>query len=175
MEKQMKKNTKIILIIVLCLIVLVIPIGYAALSRNLNVNGTAEIATDWKVTFSSISLKDSNSIIKEEHITNSNGATKATFNVTLKKPGSYAVYEIVVENKGNINAKLESISDLSEINSMEPKDIKYTIIGPSVGSELKINETAIYTVKVEWLSSSTSAPEETSKTATIELQYVQNN
>lgn len=171
--KKLTKNNRKLLAIIILLVLLGIAIGYAALSQTLTIEGTANISSEWNVQFTSITLSDSSGATDAEGSPSLSGTTKAIFNVTLDKPGSYAEYKVVVENKGSINAKLESITDLTAINNTEPTDIKFTITGPAADSALNSKATAEYTVRVEWLSTSTEIPETKTKTAEIELNYVQ--
>lgn len=172
MEKQTRKNKKFLIILVL-LVLLGVAVGYAALSQTLTINGTAKIDTEWNVVFTSITVADASGATQAESTPSKDSDTSVTFNVTLEKPGSYAEYTIVVENKGKIDAKLSAITDLATINSTEPTDIVYTITGPEVGSELAASGTATYTVRVEWASDSDEIPTVKTKTATITLDYVQ--
>lgn len=172
MEKQTRKNKKLLIILVL-LVLLGVAVGYAALSQTLTINGTARIVTDWNVVFTSIELANASGATQAESTPSKDNDTSVTFNVTLEKPGSYAEYTIVVENKGTIDAKLSAITNLDTINNTEPKDIVYSITGPEVGSELAASATATYTVRVEWSSDSEEIPTVKTKTATITLDYVQ--
>ena len=178
MEKQTKKDKKVLVIIVL-LILLGIAVGYAALSQTLTIEGTARISSEWNVLFKSITLSDSSGATQAE-ASPSKTDTKVTFDVTLEKPGSYAEYVIEVENAGSIKAKLEKISGetsldeaMTVINAQAPTDIVYTVTGADVGSTLESKATTTYTVRVEWLAASEEIPEVKSKTATITLDYVQ--
>lgn len=179
MEKQTKKDKKVLVIIVL-LILLGVAVGYAALSQTLTINGTARISSEWNVLFKSITLGDSSGATQAEASPSKTSDTEVTFDVTLEKPGSYAEYTIVVENAGSIKAKLEKISTkttleeaVEAINAQEPADIVYTVTGDDVGSELGSKATTTYKVRVEWLSTSEEIPATKSKTATITLDYVQ--
>lgn len=172
MNKSTKKNYKMLLLIIL-LILLGIAIGYATLSQRLTINGTATVDAEWKVVFKSIEVASSSGATQATSTPSKDSDTSVTFNVTLAEPGSYAEYTVIVENQGSIKAKLDSITDLTEINAKAPADVKYTITGPDIDSELDVSATHTYTVRVEWLSTSTEIPTETSKTATIELEYSQ--
>lgn len=172
MEKQTKKDYKLLIILIL-IVLLGVAVGYAALSQKLTINGTANISSEWNVKFKSITAKTIQGATEAEATPSKDSDTSVTFEVTLEKPGSYAEYEVVVENAGTLKAKLKSITDLATVNVAEPTDIKYTVTGPEVDSILESGKTATYTVKVEWLSTSEEIPTVKSKTATIELNYEQ--
>ena len=179
MEKQTKKDKKVLVIIVL-LILLGVAVGYAALSQTLTINGTARISSEWNVLFESIELTSSSGATQAEASPSKTSDTEVTFDVTLEKPGSYAEYNIVVKNAGSIKAKLDKISTkttlkeaVDTINAQEPADIVYTVTGEDVGSTLDAKASTTYKVRVEWLSTSEEIPTTKSKTATITLDYVQ--
>lgn len=173
MEKQTKKDYKLLIILIL-LVLLAVPVGYAALSQTLTINGTAGISSEWNVKFKSITLASSSGATEAEATPSlADDKVVATFDVTLEKPGAYAEYTVIVENAGTINAKLYSITDLTTINAEAPTDIVYSITGPAVNDELNANAEHTYTVRVEWDADSTAIPTEKEKTATIELVYDQ--
>jgi hypothetical protein len=148
-------------------------IAYAAFSQSLVVNGTGTTTGDWNVKITGITNSASTGA------TQVNGsptftATSATFNTNLAYPGASATYQITVKNQGNINAKLDSISDIATINATAPSDIKYTITGVTAGTTtLAAGTTNVITVKVEWLATSTMTTN-ASKSATITFNYIQN-
>lgn len=168
---------KNIVLIVLALLIVGIAVAYAAFSQKLTINGTANIDSAWNVKITDITL-DSSSVGATEESTASYTDTSATFNVKLGKPGDKAVYKVTVANAGTVDAKLNSVTDLTSINNADPTALTYTIDAVA-NDELakRTNEstptTKVYTVTVEWAAASTAVPETKTKTATIELNYVQ--
>lgn len=149
-------------------------IGYAALATNLYINGTAGVATDasWLIEFTS-SEETSKS---EGAVSNSFSHTGTTFefDVTLSEPGDTITYEVDVTNNGSIDAKLNSITGLDEVNAADPVEIQYEINGLTEGEVLAAGATKTFTVTVTW-TAGTDIPEgTTSKTSAITLNYVQN-
>ena len=148
-------------------------IAYAAFSQSLVVNGTGTTTGDWNVKITGITNSASTGA------TQVNGsptftATSATFNTNLAYPGASATYQITVKNQGNINAKLDSISDIAAINAAAPAEINYTVTGVTAGTTtLAAGTTNVITVKVEWLATSTMTTN-ASKSATITFNYIQN-
>lgn len=149
-------------------------VGYAALAQVLTINGTANIDANWKVEITGI---------KEGTLTGAttqsidSNTTSATFSVDLAYPGATASYEVTIENKGTIDASLKSISGLDAANAALPSELQYSITGVSEGDELASGATAKATVTVTWVASDAdddTVPTQTSKTATITLNYVQN-
>lgn len=182
MEK--KKDMRNVLLGVMVVALLVMTVGYAALSQNLTVNATASVAdAKWKVRItdiafdedaSTVSASDSTQALDPAESAEADGSTGAKFNVTLGAPGDKAVYVVTVSNLGTIEAELNQITDLTVVNAAEPEDIKFTITEDNDNTPiLAANGTHKYTVTVEWLSDSEVIPEVTEKSVTINFDYQQ--
>ena len=159
-----------IIIGTLCAVIVGLAVGYAVLSQTLNIQGTGGIASDFNILFTDIqegTMNGATTINKQ--ITDS---TTATFTVDLSKPGSNGEYLITVENRGTIDAYVESINGLEEANSTEPTDITFSIEDIKVGDKLPASESTIFKVKVEWSSTSTSIPS-TNKDLTLSINFAQ--
>lgn len=169
----MDKKKNMIIGTLLAAIVLM-SVGYAALAQVLTINGTANIDANWDVEITSIT---EGTLVGAETKTINSNATSATFNVDLKYPGASAVYEVNIENRGTIDASLESITGVDAANSAEPVEVTYAVTGVSQGDELNSGETAKATVTVTWVKGADNndkVPTVTTKTATVNLNYVQN-
>ena len=159
-----------IVIGVLCTVIIGLAVGYAVLSQTLNIQGTGGITSDFNILFTNIeegTMNGATTINKQ--ITNS---TTATFTIDLKSPGSNGEYLITVENRGNIDAYVESIHGIEEANSVDPTDIKFSIEDIKVNDKLKAKESKVFKVKVNWSSSSTSIPD-TNKKLTLTINFAQ--
>ena len=159
-----------IIIGTLCAVIIGLAVGYAVLSQQLNINGTGGIASDFNILFTDIQEGNMNGATTvNKQITDS---TTATFTIDLKSPGSNGEYLITVENRGNIDAYVESINGINEANSTEPTDIKFSIEDIKVNDKLKAKESKVFKVKVSWNSSSTSIPN-TNKNLTLTINFAQ--
>ena len=159
-----------IIIGTLCAVIVGLAVGYAVLSQTLTINGTGGIASDFNILFTDIqegTMNGATTINKQ--ITDS---TTATFTIDLKKPGDSGEYLITVENRGTIDAMVESISGIDEANSTEPTDITFSISDIAVNDKLLAKESKVFKVKVDWSSSSTSIPS-TNKNLTLTINFVQ--
>lgn len=149
-------------------------IGYAALATNLYINGKAGVSTDasWLIEFTSseeISKSDEAVSIRFSHT-----GTTFEFDAVLSKPGDEITYEVDVTNNGTIDAILDSITGLDEVNAADPVEIQYEINGLNEGEILAAGETKTFTVTVTW-TAGTGIPEGImSKTSAITLNYIQN-
>ena len=182
------RNKKTFTIIALAVAILLIGVGYAFLQQDLIINGTANIGdARWLVEITGITMDENNSqgasLVVEEGVTNpSYDSTTATFNVDLEYPGAYAEFDITVENKGNIDAILNSITGVEDANKKDPVEIQYEVTGVTEKVTTldagETNNTNNVTVKVTWVSkgedTEDTIPETPSKTATITLNYIQN-
>lgn len=185
MRNETKRNG--IIIGALLITIALMTIGYAALATQLTVNGTASTGNaSWDVSFLSITKNETLSTTDAvENSTPTASGTAATFDVTLPKPGSKMVYDIVVQNTGTIDATFKSITGIEELNAQAPTAITYTATrldaadGNVISGEGDLlsaadNNKNYFRVTVEWPVSSTDVPTGTvSKTGTIYLDYQQ--
>ena len=159
-----------IIIGTLCAVIIGLAVGYAVLSQQLTINGTGGIASDFNVLFTDIvegTMNGATTINKQ--ITDS---TTATFTIDLKSPGSNGEYLITVENRGTIDAMVESISGIDEANQAAPTDITFSISDIAVNDKLPAKESKVFKVKVDWSSASTSIPS-TNKNLTLSINFAQ--
>lgn len=164
-----RKKQKVV-IGTLITVILGMVVGYAALGQILKINGISGISGDFNIEFTSI---EENTMVNSKTVTKGGlGTTTANFTVDLEKPGSSAIYDLTVENKGSIDAVLTGITGLDESNNKEPVDIVYSIIGLDEGEALNAGEAKSFQVKVVWKASATSIPT-TTKTLNLKLNYEQ--
>ncbi len=165
-----RKNSKSIILLILLLVIVGMAVGYAALSQALQINGTANITAQWKITYTDI--KEGTMIGAETNTKPSYTATTATFDVNLLYPGATAQYIVTVANQGSINAKLTNVDGIEAANSVAPTDVKYSI-NAKENDPLSAGQTKDYIVTVTWNADATTIPETKTKTATITLNYEQ--
>ncbi len=154
----------------LCAVIIGLSIGYAVLSKTLNIQGMSGITSNFNILFTNIeegTMNGATTINKQ--ITDS---TTANFTIDLSKPSSNGEYLITVENRGNIDAYVESIHGIEEANQKEPTDIKFSIEDIKVNDKLRATESKVFKVKVNWDSSSTSIPS-TNKDLTLDIDFAQ--
>jgi len=188
-----KKNW---IVVALCIAIVGMGIGFAALAQNLQINATANITGEWDVRI--MNIHDSGDWGGEGSSTvgtPSFDGTSATFEVDLEYPGAWREYIINVQNFGNIDAILDSITGISAANSAAPSEIQISarVSSPSLGmTPFTTTDTTVgYTlfpgitvdihaifVRVEWVippdGVESVIPDVKSKAATINLNYVQN-
>lgn len=172
------KDSKNLVIGLLCAVVCVMAVGYAAFSTTLKINGTASIESNWCVR-----IKDNPSCTKtpvtggaSDSVTASvtkASATTANISMGFTQPGDTATCTVVFENCGTVDAKL---NNLLITGNDEDGAIRFTVTGLTKDAILAKGtgtHTAIVTGKYD--TSITSQPEnaEKSKNISITAEYVQ--
>ena len=146
-------------------------IGYAALSQQLDISGTAQITSTWKILFTSAEEKEMNNATTiSKQIVNQ---TTLNLNVELNQPGASATYDVVVENQGNLDAMLTSINGVDEANNQDPKSIKVELQNIRVNDALLAGDKKTFQVKVYWDASVDFDDVNMSKDVQITLIYEQ--
>ena len=168
MNKRLNRTNRNYIIAGLCMILLIMGVGYAAFQSQLKISGTSNIASNFLVKITDIqSTVQSGGASDAEAPTRTD--TTATFKTNLVSPGDSMKYDITVENQGTMDAVLESI----EVNDGNNPAITFQTSGIENGDELQVSQSDILTVIVSYDSSVTSQPENTSSTITVTLNYKQ--
>jgi len=160
-----KKN---LIIIVMCVAICIMAVGYAAFNTTLTITGTSNITSEWNVVFTSITQVSKTSGVTIESNPVVNG-TSATFDVGLALPGDKIVYEITIENKGTINAIIENIV----ASASDSPAIIFSIDGINIGDKIPNKTSKTLTVTIEYDKNVTSQPEKTNKVLTVDMTVVQ--
>jgi len=167
MTEKKKRN---IVIGALCGVLLLMAVGYAAFSSILNIKGTTNISSNWDIRITNVESKNVVGSASNAQDPEWDNLT-ATFKTNLEVPGDSIEYDVTVENKGTLNAKLDKINMTSSNNPA----IKFTTTGLTEGDKLGAGSSAILTVKVEYLTGVEVDNENLSANLTVTLDYVQSN
>ena len=98
-------NRKYLLIAVA--LIFVISIGYAALSTTLQINGTANIASNsWDVHFANLQTTTGSVTPTTAPTISGTNTTELTWAVSLAEPGDFYEFTVDAVNGGTINAKI---------------------------------------------------------------------
>lgn len=98
------KNTTVAILLA-C--ILTMAIGYAVLRERLDIKGTANINSEFNIQITGINEFFTNQLAETASLSYTRNS--ATFSTNLQAPGDNAIYEVVVENLGNL-AGYSSIS-----------------------------------------------------------------
>ena len=168
MNKRLNRTNRNYIIAGLCMILVIMGVGYAAFQSQLKISGTSNIASNFLVKITDIQSSVQSGSASDAQ-TPTHDDTTATFKTNLVSPGDSMKYDITVENQGNIDAVLESI----EVNDGNNPAITFQTSGIEEGDELQVSQSDILTVIVSYDSSVTSQPENTNSTITVTLNYKQ--
>ena len=167
------KPEKLLVGTIIISIFLMLGIGYALLSQTLQINGTANITSKWKILFTSAEEKEMvNATTQLKEITDD---TTLTLNVELTQPGAKATYDVVVANQGDLDAVLSKIEGVEETNSSDPLPIKVHLENIAVGDPLLKGEEKTFRVIIEWDASVDFNETNMSKEIEITLTYEQSD
>ena len=167
------KPEKILVGTIIVSVFLMLGIGYALLSQTLQINGTANITSKWKILFTSAEEKEMNNATTQlKEITDD---TTLTLNVELTQPGATATYDVVVANQGDLDAVLSKIEGVEETNNSDPLPIKVHLENIAEGDPLLKSEEKTFQVIVEWDASVDFNETNMSKEIEITLTYEQSD
>ena len=108
---RQERGTQTTVIAVLAIAILVMSVGFAAYSQNLNINGTATFsAAKWSVHFDTSSYAETAASTAHPTTTPTPSSTDLAYTVTLAKPGDKYEFTINVVNEGTMDADLKSIT-----------------------------------------------------------------
>ncbi len=161
----MKKKT---IMIIMCIAILCMIVGYAAFSTTLKINGTANIASTWQVLFTKIEEVSKTSGVTIKSAPTASGTT-ATFNLDVQFPGDTIVYKITVENQGTIDAIINDITASKTGNDA----IKFNITGIKKGDILTKGTSTTFNVEITYDVNTTEQPTDLNETLTMEINYIQ--
>ena len=166
MDTRKKKD---ILIIVMVVALVFMSTAYALLSQQLNINGTATISDSWNVKITNIEAI-ANSGTAEAGSVNNTG-TVATISPVFYSVGDSITYKVTVENKGSLDAVLNSITTaVSSNDGTDNPNVVYEYEGIKAEDELKAGESITFTVTITYASSSQTALDpDTAEVKTVTL------
>lgn len=173
------KNSKKLLIFALILFAWsTIGVGYAYLSSNLKLAGTANIAkTSWNIHFSNIKFDDGNvEATTPAKIVND---TTISMDISLESPGDKYSFDVDVVNSGTIDAMLTEIFK-TELTEEQQKYLEYSI-KYSDGNEIKekdlLKKDSKETLKIEikYKDGNNYAPNDINAKLSFTLNYVQDD
>ena len=155
--RMVKKNQKRLLVMSVALfIICAMALGYAALSSSLKISGTGTISANWDILFTNIEEGSKKGATSNESVITDK--LTATFDVDLNAPGDYIEYHVTIKNNGNIDAVIENIIGIADINRQPPTDIKFSIEGIRTGDDLLAGEEKTFVVRSEFNQLATNLP-----------------
>ena len=163
-----KKRNKIIIFILIG-IVCMMGVGYAAFQTQLDIKGNTEISSEWNIKIISAEVSDTGG--SGENVKNTYTDLTANLEANLYSKGDYVEYNVIVENAGTFDAKLDTLG----ITNSNNEAVKITSTGLVKGQSLYKGETATLTVRIEYNPNYEGDASGTSGETTIDLGFVQNS
>ena len=107
-----KKETRIMAFL---LLLLVITVGYALLSQQLDINGTSKIKkAGWSIIWDNVVVNTNSvkgeSVTQAAQITNTE-KTLVEYSVTLSEPGKFYEFTVDAKNEGTIDGMVNVVSN----------------------------------------------------------------
>ena len=175
----MYKNRKPIIIGILCVLVVVMAIGFALLREQLTITGSSHVDSNWNIRITSITANATGSAEDKEasgdcttRTSGSCNSTSATFNAGLNTPGDTVTYTVTVTNSGSLDGVVSGITLTPETSSSDP--IQVTKSGLEQGDTItKAGGTNTIEVTVKYNPEVTSQPTTTSSEVTLTINYQQ--
>ena len=165
----MYRNKKKIVIGILCIVVLIMVVVYAAFNTRLTINGTGNITSTWNIEITSITSSITGTAYNITEPTYS--GTNATFNAGLKKPGDKIEYNITITNNGSIDAIINTV----DIKTTGSYVILYTVEGIQNQERLASKGSKIFKIIVEFDREATSIPSDTTKEIIMNIECIQDD
>ena len=144
--------------------------GYAAFSTNLEIKGTSKVTSNWDIEITNVTEGIATGSA-ENTVKPSWDKLWASMEADLYDVGDSMEYDVTIENKGNIDAKLNDI--LTNVEKENNEAVLITFSGYTKGEILKAGASKQVHVKIEYNPEYEGG--ETSSEVEINFDYVQNN
>ena len=167
MRRKFSSTQRNYIIAGLCMILVIMGVGYAAFQSQLKISGTSNITSNWSVKITNIESKVVSGAPTDAQ-SPSYTDTTATFKTRLTSPGDTMQYDVTVSNEGDIDAKLDKIT-VPESNNPA---IGFEVKGIREGSLLEAKQSAILTVIVKY-NDVTEQPSDLTADLEVTLDYSQ--
>ena len=168
------------MVILLIIVITCISIGYASISSNMLINGTAIIQNKkWKIYFDNVNINEQSVSAKVEPETVGNNTISIGYEVDLAKPGDFHEFTVDIVNDGDLTAVLDEFT-ITQLTDAQKKYLNFTV-KYNDGNTIANNDTVAahssekLLVKIEYLKDVTSADLPTadeSISLNVELTYV---
>ncbi len=149
--RRLKKHINQKLIAIAVVLLLLISVGYAALSTTLTIDGTANIASNsWLVYFTNVQVINGSVTATEAPTTSGTSTTSLTWAVNLDTPGDFYEYFVDVKNDGTIDSMIGSLSNTS-LTINQAKYLDYSVTyddGATIEQYDKLDAGDMVTLKV---------------------------
>ena len=145
-------------------------VGYSAFQTKLEIKGTSKVTSNWDIEITNVT-EGTPTGSGENTVAPFWSKTTASMEANLYDKGDAMEYDVTIENKGTIDAKLNDI--LTNIENSNSEAVLITFSGYTKGEVLKSKTSKVVHVKIEYNPEYEGG--ETSSEVEINFDYVQNN
>ena len=145
-------------------------VGYAAFQTRLEIKETSKVTSNWDIRITNVTEGEATGSA-ENTIAPKWDALTATMEANLYEKGDAMEYDVTIENKGTIDAKLNDV--LTNLENSNSDAVIITFSGYTKGEVLKAGSSKLIHVKIEYNPNYDGG--ETSGEIDIEFDYGQNN
>ena len=168
MHRSKRKRNMIIFSLVGVLLCMVV--GYAAFNTKLEIKGTSKVTSNWDIRITNVT--DGTPIGGAENTVAPKWTNlTASMEANLYDKGDAMEYDVTIENKGTLDAKLNDI--LTNLENENNEAVLITFSGYTKGEVLKAGGSELVHVKIEYNPDYDGG--ETSSEVEINFDYGQNN
>ena len=168
MHRNKKKRNIIIFSLVGILLCMVA--GYAAFQTRLEIKGTSKVTSNWDIEITNVTSGTPTGSAENAVAPDWDKLT-ASMEANLYDKGDAMEYDVTIENKGTIDAKLNDI--LTNLENSNSDAVIITFSGYTKGEILEAGGNKIIHVKIAY--NPNYEGEETSSEVKIDFDYVQND
>ena len=168
MHRSKKKRNIIIFSLVGVLLCMVA--GYAAFQTQLKVSGTSKVTSNWDIEITNVTPGTPTGSA-ENTVAPSFEKLWASMEANLYDKGDAMEYDVTIENKGTLDAKLNDI--ITNLDNSNNEAVIITFSGYTKGEVLKAKTSKVIHVKIEYNPEYEGG--ETSSEVEINFDYGQNN
>ena len=168
MHRNKKKRNIIIFSLVGVLLCMVV--GYAAFQTQLKVSGTSKVTSNWDIEITNVTSGTPTGSA-ENTVAPSWDKLWASMEADLYEKGDSMEYDVTIENKGTLDAKLNDI--ITNLDNSNNEAVIITFSGYTKGEVLKAKTSKVIHVKIEYNPEYEGG--ETSSEVEINFDYGQNN
>ena len=145
-------------------------VGYAAFNTELKISGTSKVTSNWDIRITNVTdgtpTGSAKNTVKPSWTT-----LTASMEADLYKKGDAMEYDVTIENRGTLDAKLNDI--LTNTQNSNSEAVIITFSGYTKGEVLEHGKSKLVHVKIEYNPNYEGEP--TSSEVEIEFEYTQEN
>lgn len=168
----MNNKVQNVLLGVLAIGLIGITVAYAALTQQLKIEGTAKVASSkWDVHFGTVSAGNAQGYATAGTLAKTGETTIAGDIGTLKAPGDSITYTFDIENAGDINAIIDTVTGGQSVTCTSATQSVADAVCKDLTYSIKYTDGNTTIAKGDQLAKATNSSPPTKKNVTLTLTY----